>query len=183
MEDIKERLTNYKYNFFINLQNYLENDLIFYGSIKRYDYFDKSSDVDIAVITDNIKSTISKLKNYLKIDKEKIKKIFQKFKKNENTIITGYKLKYEDKEKNFVFDILIYDEMYRTHVMNNINEINNLPKYMIFILCIIKYLYYMLGLLSHNVFLETKNFIFNCYFNSTINLDKKNFMTTIILDE
>ena len=105
MEDIKDRLTNYKYNFFTNLQNYLGNDLIFYGSIKRYDYFDKSSDIDITVITDNIKSTISKLKNYLKIDKEKIKKIFQKLKKNENTIITGYKLKYEDKEKYLLFDI------------------------------------------------------------------------------
>ena len=121
MEDIKERLTNYKYNFFTNLQNYLGNDLIFYGSVKRYDYFDESSDVDIAVITENIKSTISKLKNYLKIDKEKVKKIFQKFKKNENTIITGYKFKYEDEEKKFFFDILIYDEIYRKDIMNNIN--------------------------------------------------------------
>ena len=183
MEDIKDRLTNYKYNFLTNLQNYLGNDLIFYGSIKRYDYFDKSSDIDIAIITENIKSTISKLKNFLKIDKEKLKKIFQKFKKNENTIITGYKFKYEDKENNFVFDILIYDEIYRKHIMNNINEINNLPKYMIFLLCIIKYLHYTLNLLTHDVFLNIKNFIFNCYFNNIINFSKKNFMTTIILDE
>jgi|688.fasta_scaffold768409_2 predicted nucleotidyltransferase len=183
MEDIKDRLTNYKYNFFTNLQNYLGNELIFYGSIKRYDYFDKSSDIDITVITDNIKSTMSKLKNYLKIDKEKIKKIFQKFKKNENTIITGYKIKYENKEKNLVFDILIYDEMYRKDIMNNINEINNLPKYIVFLLCIIKYLYYTLNLLSHNTFLDIKNFIFNCYFNNMINFNKRNMMTTIILEE
>ena len=183
MEDIKERLTNYKYNFFTNLQNYLGNDLIFYGSVKRYDYFDESSDVDIAVITENIKSTISKLKNYLKIDKEKVKKIFQKFKKNENTIITGYKFKYEDEEKKFFFDILIYDEIYRKDIMNNINEINNLPNYIIFLLCIIKYLHYKLNLLGHDVFLNIKNFIFNGYFNSTFNFSKKNFMTTIILDE
>ena len=39
MEDIKDRLGNYKYNFFNNLQNYIETELIFFGSIKRFDFF------------------------------------------------------------------------------------------------------------------------------------------------
>ena len=33
MEAIKERLSEYKYDFFTNLQNYLGSELIFYGSI------------------------------------------------------------------------------------------------------------------------------------------------------
>ena len=65
MEAIKERLSEYKYDFFTNLQNYLGSELIFYGSIKRYDYFKESSDIDITVITDNTKSILSKLQNYL----------------------------------------------------------------------------------------------------------------------
>ena len=64
MEAIKERLSEYKYDFFTNLQNYLGSELIFYGSIKRYDYFKESSDIDITVITDNTKSILSKLQNY-----------------------------------------------------------------------------------------------------------------------
>ena len=108
MEDIKDRLGDYRYNYFSNLQKYLDTELYFYGSIKRSDYFQKGSDIDITVITDNVHSTLSKLQNYLNIKKTEIKKIYQKFYIRSKSIVVGYKIKYEDKERNFSFDILIY---------------------------------------------------------------------------
>jgi predicted nucleotidyltransferase len=183
MEDIKDRLSEYKYNFFTNLQNYLGSELIFYGSIKRYDYFKESSDIDITVITDNIKSTLLKLQVYLKVQKGKIKKLIQKFTHQDSNIVNGYKIKYKDIENDIIFDILVYDEKYRIPVMNNINKINNLPTYMIVLMCILKYLYYTLGLLTKGMFLDIKNFIFTWYFTNKLNFDKKNYMSTIFLDE
>jgi predicted nucleotidyltransferase len=183
MEDIKHRLSEYKYNFFTNLQNYLDTELIFYGSIKRYDYFKESSDIDITVITDNIKSTLLKLQVYLKVQKGKIKKLIQKFTHQDSNIVNGYKIKYKDIENDIIFDILVYDEKYRIPVMNNINKINNLPTYMIVLMCILKYLYYTLGLLTKGMFLDIKNFIFTWYFTNKLNFDKKNYMSTIFLDE
>ena len=74
MEDIKDRLGNYKYNFFNNLQNYIETELIFFGSIKRFDFFKNSSDIDIIIITDNVKSLLYKVQNFLNIKKQTLKK-------------------------------------------------------------------------------------------------------------
>jgi len=68
MEDIKDRLGNYKYNFFYNLQNYIETELIFFGSIKRFDFFKNSSDIDIIIITDNVKSLLYKVQNFSRAD-------------------------------------------------------------------------------------------------------------------
>lgn len=182
MEDIKDRLGDYRYNYFSNLQKYLDTELYFYGSIKRSDYFQQGSDIDITVITDNINSTLSKLQNYLNIKKTEIKKIYQKFYIRSKSIVVGYKIKYEDKERNFSFDILIYDEKYRKSVLENLNDINNLPGYMVVILIIIKILYYSLGIISKDIYLYLKNAIFHMYFNQTICIYDKKKGTTVILD-
>jgi len=182
MEDIKDRLGDYKYNYFKNLQTYLDTNLYFYGSIKRSDYFQNASDVDITVISDNINSTLTKLQNYLDIKRADIKKIYQKFYIRSKSIVIGYKIKYEDKKRNFSFDILIYDEKYRKSVLENLNDINNLPGYMIIILIIIKMLYYSLGIISKDIYLYLKNAIFHMYFNHTICIYDKKKGTTIILD-
>lgn len=182
MEDIKDRLGDYRYNYFLNLQKYLDTELYFYGSIKRYDYFQKGSDIDITVITDNVNSTLSKVQNYLNIKKTEIKKIYQKFYIRSKSMVVGYKIKYEDKEHNFSFDILIYDEKYRKSVLENLNDINNLPGYMIVILVIIKILYYSLSIISKDIYLYLKNAIFHMYFNQTICIYDKKKGTTVILD-
>ena len=109
MEDIKERLGQYKYNYFLDLQKYLDTKLYFYGSIKRADYFSNASDIDITIITDNINSILPKIQNYLHIKRTDIKRIYQKFDKNSSVVI-GYKIKYENKDKNLFYDLLIYDE-------------------------------------------------------------------------
>ena len=173
MEDIKDRLGEYKYNFFNSLQNYLETELYFYGSIKRFDYISNSSDIDIIVITDNVKSMLSKIQTYLNVSKDKTQKIFQQYSVYDKEVITGYKIKYN--ENNIEFDLLVYDDKYRKVVLQNIYDINNLPLYMITILYILKILYYKLHIISRRIYNNLKCHLFACYFNGELryyNIDK-----------
>ena len=175
MEDIKDRLGEYKYNFFNNLQNYLDTELYFYGSIKRFDYISNSSDIDIIVITDNVKSILSKTQTYLNISKDKTQKIFQQHSVNDKGIITGYKIKYYNDENNIEFDLLVYDEKNRKAVLQNIYDINNFPLYIIIPVYILKILYYKLYLISRKIYIDLKNLIFDYYFNREFryyNIDK-----------
>jgi len=180
MEDIKDRLGEYKYNFFNNLQNYLDTELYFYGSIKRVDYISNSSDIDIIVITDNVKSMLSKIQAYLNISKYQTQKIFQQYTVYDKEVIIGYKIKYEN---DIEFDLLIYDEKNRKAVLQNIYDINNLPFYIITILYILKMLYYKLHLISRNIYNKLKCHIFACYFNGELRYYNKEHAQVIMLDQ
>lgn len=182
MEEIKDRLGDYKYNFFKKLQNYLDTELIFYGSIKRYDYFENSSDVDITIITENAKSILFKVHQYLHVDKNQTQKIFQQHSVKHKGIITGYKIKYGNPEENIYFDLLIYDEKFRKDIMQNINEINNLPLYMVIILYIVKFLHYTLCFIPDDMYLYLKNCIFFSYFNRELKYYKKEVSTVIMIE-
>jgi hypothetical protein len=181
MDDIKDRLGDYKYNFFTTLQNYIDSELLFFGSIKRFDFFPNSSDIDIIIITDNVDEMIKKVRDYLQLNKTEIKKIYQRFSKNSGGVITGYKIKYNDPTNDCAFDLLIYDEKYREVVTQNINDINNMAPYMVAVLYIIKYVYYRLGLITNSMYLYLKNALFHMYFTGTL-LYKKEFSQTIIVD-
>jgi len=181
MDEIKDRLGDYKYNFFTNLQNYIDSELLFFGSIKRFDFFPNSSDIDIIIITDNVDEMIKKVRDYLQLNKTEIKKIYQRFSKNSGGVITGYKIKYNDPTNDCAFDLLIYDEKYREVVTQNINDINNMAPYMVAVLYIIKYVYYRLGLITNSMYLYLKNALFHMYFTGTL-LYKKEFSQTIIVD-
>jgi predicted nucleotidyltransferase len=175
MEDIKDRLGEYKYNYFTNLQNYLETELYFYGSIKRFDYISNSSDIDIIVITDNVKSMLSKIQTYLNVSKDKTQKIFQQHSVYDKGVVTGYKIKYKNDENNIEFDLLVYDEKYRKAVLQNVYDINNFPLYIIIPVYILKILYYKLYLISRKIYIDLKNLIFDYYFNGEFryyNIDK-----------
>ena len=164
MDDIKHRLTDYKYNFLSKLKEYLDTDFLFYGSIKRLDYLENNSDIDIAILTDNPSSMLAKIKNYLNIKNAKIKKIYQTF-NNESSLINGYKFTYTDEENNWGFDVVIYNEIYRDIIIKDIYYINNLSFFTTIILYILKFLYYKLHLISQSTFLETKAKIFSLVLN------------------
>lgn len=184
MDDIKDRLGEYKYDFFKKLQDYIERELLFFGSIKRYDFFQNNSDIDIIVITDNVTETITKTQHFLNNKKSDLKKIYQRFPNkstNKSTnVIIGSKLKYADADKDLSFDILIYDEKYRQDILQNIHDINNMPIYMIVILCSLKYMYYVFGLISYGQYMYLKSFLFYCYFNGDIYYNKELGQTIIV---
>ena len=167
MEDIQERISERNYNFLKTLEEYIGCKLIFFGSIKRCDYVKNSSDIDIAIITDNIQDTIIKLKNFLDMDNRKIRKIVQKF-PNNNDIVDGYKTNYNDYDNDLSIEIIIYDEKYRKHVMESINNINNFPFYITFTLLIIKFFYYKLNFISSGTYKWFKNIIMENYLNQDL---------------
>ena len=70
METTKNVLPENVKFFFNNLSDVLDTKLLFFGSVQRDDYFPGKSDIDVAIFTDNVKSTISKLQHYLHLNKE-----------------------------------------------------------------------------------------------------------------
>jgi predicted nucleotidyltransferase len=167
MEDIKERLSEQNYHFLKKFQEYIGSELIFFGSIKRCDFLQKYSDIDIAIISDNVENTLAKLKNFLNMDNQKIRKIFQKF-PNTSNIVYGYKTNYNDVNNDLSLEIILYDEKYRTHVINSVNNINNFPFYVTYILFIIKILYYKLNVISDKLFKYIKQLLMENYLNQKL---------------
>ena len=167
MEAIKERLSEQNYHFLKKFQEYIGSELIFFGSIKRCDFLQKYSDIDIAIISDNVENTLVKLKNFLNIDNQKIRKIFQKF-PNTTNIVYGYKTNYNDVNNDLSLEIILYDEKYRTHVINSVNNINNFPFYITYILFIIKILYYKLNMISDKLFKYIKQLLMENYLNQKL---------------
>jgi predicted nucleotidyltransferase len=173
IEKIKNNLTDYDYQFLTNLQRYIDSELIFFGSIKRCDFFIGKSDIDIAIITDNVESVKKKLQNYLNIGKSRIKKSMQKI-PNSNKIVYGYKINFDDTKNNLYLEIIIYDEQYRSFIINNIEKTTNLPFYITIIYFILKFLTYYLMILPNDVLKYCKNFVMNNYLEQTLS---KNLIT------
>ena len=167
MEEIKDRLTERNYYFLKRMEEYIEAKLIFFGSIKRCDFIKNHSDIDIAIISDNVEDTLIKLKNFLDIDNRKIRKIFQKF-PNNNTIVYGYKTNYDDIDNNLSIEIILYNEKYRKQVMESINNINSFPFYITYFLIIIKFFYYKLNLISGTTYKWFKNVLMENYLNQDL---------------
>lgn len=182
IEQIKDKIGQDKYEFFKKLQSYLDTKLYFYGSVNRFDYFNGSSDLDIAVITDDVNGLIFKLQTYLHLKKSEVKQIYQSFHVKPPKLIKGYKVKYENNHKNLSFDILVYDEKYRKIVINNLNESNSIPFYIVFLLLIIKSFYYNMGIIGKETYLHLKHWMFHMYLTRSFSLYNKMLTTTIILD-
>jgi len=168
MEDIKNRLTERNYYFLKRFQEYIGTELLFFGSIKRCDFLFNYSDIDIAIITDNIEETIIKLKHFLNIDNRKMRKIIQKFSKESN-IVYGYKTNYYDNDNQLSLEIVIYDKKYKKLVLKSINNINNFPFYISYFLLFIKILYYNLNIIPKETFDFLKKNIIQKYLNQSSN--------------
>ena len=173
IEQIKDKLSDYDYKFLTNLQRYIDTELIFFGSIKRCDFFIGKSDIDIAIITDNVDSVKKKLQNYLNIEKSRVKKSMQKI-HNSNKLVYGYKINYDDDENHLYLDIIIYDEQYRNLIINNIEKTTNLPFYITTIYFILKVLTYYFSIFPNYFFKSCKNFVMNFYLEQTL---RKNLIT------
>ena len=168
MEDIRNRLTERNYYFLKRFQEYIGTELLFFGSIKRCDFLFNHSDIDIAIITDNIEETIIKLKHFLNIDNRKMRKIIQKFTKESN-IVYGYKTNYDDIDNKLSLEIVIYDKKYNKQVLKSINNTNNFPLYISYFLLFIKIIYYNLNIISKETFDFLKKNIIQNYLNQSPN--------------
>ena len=149
METTKNKLSSYESDFFNKLSNYLDTKLYFYGSIQRDDYKPGHSDIDVDIFTDNIDSALIKIQNLLNVTKSDFKKFVSKPLKKQG-IINGYKLKYRERQNNFKYkDDILYEHGRKT----------NLPFIVSMLLIIIKFLYYNIGIIPKNIYLNMKNYI------------------------
>lgn len=168
MHEIKEKVPEKTHYFLTTFEKYVDKKFIYFGSVQRIDFIQKYSDIDIAIISDNVEETITRLKNFLQIDNRKIRKIFQKM-PNNNTIIYGYKTNFDDIDNNLSIEIMIYDEKYTDIVYENIKKTNNLPFYITYSLLLLKIFHYYLHIISHETLKFIKKQIMNTYLHQNLN--------------
>jgi predicted nucleotidyltransferase len=155
METTKNKLPENNQIFFEKLKNYLDTKIYFFGSIQRPDYLPKSSDIDVAIFTDNIKSTITQLQNFLNANPSDFKKFVWRL-NSDNTLVKGYKIMYKEPENNFAAEISIYDEKYKHSILAEHNGKKDLPFYATWCLIIIKFLFYTLNIIPSELYIYLK---------------------------
>ena len=159
MEATKNKLSPYEKTFFNKMNNYIDLPIYFFGSIQRDDYIPNSSDIDIMIFTDNIKSTITKIQSFLNNSSGnmvELKKFIIKS-NNTNELINGFKILYEDSENNFSIEFSIYEEKNKEYILNVKQKQIFLPFYASWFLIIIKYLYYRFNILPKDWFKYLKD--------------------------
>jgi predicted nucleotidyltransferase len=158
METTKNVMPEYNNIFFEKLKNYLDTKIYFFGSVQRDDYFPKGSDIDIAIFTDNINSTLIKISTFLNIQKTDFKKFFWRL-NYDNNLVKGYKYLYKEPERNFVVEISVYDEKYKQGILIEHNGRRELPYYATILLIISKFLFYTLSIIPVEWYRFLKNII------------------------
>ena len=163
MEYTKNKLPIKTQEYLNKMKEYLDTKLYFYGSVQRLDFFSNHSDIDICIFTDNTQTMINKLASFLHINKKQIKKIFLNIKNNSNKydIIYCYKVFYKNPKKKLILEITICNEKYKKQMFNNYIKGFNLPSYIIFILFMLKFIYYYLHIISFDYYNKYKNIIIN----------------------
>jgi predicted nucleotidyltransferase len=145
METTNNELDKNVKAFLDNMSEYIQCKLYFYGSVQRSDYFPSYSDIDIDVFSETPISTLHKLKTYLKLDKSDIRKIVTFI---DYTFISGYKVTYLNERLNLRFEVSIFPMQHKDTVLQEHLKKTNLPIYALFLLIILKTLYYKLQLLN-----------------------------------
>ena len=163
METTKNDLTPNAKKFFHNLSEYLETKMLYYGSIQRKDYVAGQSDIDVSIFTDNEHSIISKMCQFLHVKRKEFKTIIIK---NSGQIVYGHKIKYQTESKNdkgepIVCEFAIYNTIFKTILMEHYNKINNVPLFILFLLYILKQVFYVFPIISKKKYNDIKVYIFN----------------------
>jgi hypothetical protein len=156
METTKNTMPEYSQLLFNKIQQNLDTTLYFFGSIQRDDYFPNSSDIDVAIFTDNIKSTVLKLQSILNVTPADFKQFVWKL-NYDNSLVNGHKIIY--KEGSFLAEFSIYDEKYKNEVLVEHNQKMLLPFYATYSLILIKYLFYQFHIIPTEWYIYLKNII------------------------
>jgi len=155
-EQVTRKLTPRQYMFFNHLSMYIDKDLYFYGSIARADYIASKSDIDLAIFTDNDMSTIYQLCNVLNIKKNEFKKTVYRI---GETVVHGFKVRYADPSREIETEISVYDDKYKSLVIQDQKRSDSLPFYVTFLLYIVKILFYDLHIISKKGYKRVKRFL------------------------
>lgn len=154
-EHIEKNLTDKQKIFFQHMSESLDTKLFFYGSILRSDY-DKKSDIDICVFSDNINSMKTKLQHFLRIDIRQFKRIiWNKSKK----IIYGVKIMYKNPKKNIIAEISIFNEKDKDIVLDDHYSKVSIPIHAAILTYILKFLHYKIEIMDRSWYAYFKKLI------------------------
>lgn len=157
MNTIRDDFPNEVKQFFKRLENYLDTDLYFYGSVNRSDYVHGKSDIDVAIFTDNEYSVMNKLQHFLHVKRKAFDKVVWKLK---GEMIYGYKIKCE-KYIDIRCEIAIYNNDFKNTLLKEYRQYNVIPFYISILLFILKTLHYTFPIISEKTYAAYKRFIFN----------------------
>lgn len=143
--------------FFTKLQNYLDTNLYFYGSVNRPDYVHNKSDIDVAIFTDNEKSVMVKIQHFLHLNNNSFDKVVWKL---YGKMIYGYKIKC-DKYIDIKCEIAVYNNEFKDTLLDDMRKYNTIPYHIAFLLFILKTLHYTFPLISSKTYSDYKRYLFN----------------------
>jgi hypothetical protein len=112
----------------------------------------------VAIFSDNIKSTITKIQSFLNVDRNDFKSFVWRL-NYDNSLVKGYKIMYREPEHNLVVEISVYDEKYKEGILNEHNGKRELPFYATCALVIIKYLFYQFNIIPPEWYIYLKKII------------------------
>jgi len=158
METTKNNLPPNIIHFFKKLSNYLDTKLMFFGSVQRADYLPGSSDIDVDIFTDNVKSTIIKVQHFLKVKKTKFKRFVWKL-NNSQRVAYGYKIMYKNPEEKLAAEFSIYDEKFKDDILKEQLAKIDIPLYISWMLIFLKILHYNLEIISKETYKMYKKII------------------------
>jgi len=145
--------------FFYKMENYLDEQMLFYGSILRGDYVPYKSDIDAMIITDNEYSVLAKLQHFLRASKKDVEKVVWYL---NGTLIYGYKIRHIDPVKRIECEIGIYNNRFRNVLYDEaVTKAKQLPFLLYLLLSIVKIFYYYLPILSKKQYAYLKRKIMN----------------------
>lgn len=165
MNTIRDDFPKEVKDFFKRLENYLDTELYFYGSVNRPDYVHGKSDIDVGIFTDNEYSVMNKLQHFLHVKRDAFDKVVWKI---NGKVIYGYKIKC-DNYIDIKCEIAIYNNDFKETILKEIIQYNSVPPYIAILLFILKTLHYTFPIISSKTYMVYKRFIFN-----VLLLNKKN---------
>ena len=158
METTNNKLSRHENEFFQNLKNYIDLPLYFYGSVQRYDYLPQYSDIDVDIFTNDEKSIIIKLQNFLNVDRNDFKKTIFRI-KEDGMVISGYKIKYINEKDKINAEFAIFNEKDKDYIIDSQKKKFDLPYLFCLLLVFIKILHHKLNLISIRYFRKIKSFV------------------------
>jgi hypothetical protein len=157
METIRNKISPRTQHFFNRLSQYLDTKLYYFGSVQRADYFPQGSDIDVDIFTDNEEATIIKIQNFLKVPKKQFKRFVWRLNTNDR-VVYGHKIMYKDPEGQFTAEFSIYNEKVKDWILKEHRLKTFLPFYATYILVILKFLFYTVGIIPSYWYTYMKKF-------------------------
>ncbi len=155
MNTIRNDLPQKTKDFFKKMENYLDTQLVFYGSVIRTDYVPGKSDIDVAIFTDNEYSIMAKLQHFLHVKRSDFDKVVWKL---DGKMIYGYKLKVVEQNA----EIAIYNNDFKEQLMEELNKpIINKTFLTTTLLLLLKLFYYQVPLIPTVFYLKCKRYVLN----------------------